>query len=952
MSSMPSALSSGDGSELDLAEDHSEPLDLDGDDSQRAFPFFNYSPWNSRHCMPEQADSGAGGGGGDTQAVDSGWVLSCPSSYSPLGLTTLPCFAIPTATMGHRKSLEVRLYETKCTEARQGVERALPCWNRTGHCFNIHLYRLGVGYQEQDGRTPGAEEVEDASTSGRLAEQWKLFFTGHPIHHGFSPVLQLRSPAMLFLPCVISKIYQGIWRWSTFGQSTSSSSRCQGRFTVVAGTSFSLAGHVLAHPLSSLVRRSSPIRTDDDDASIFLASSSRFSNLFPPPLSSQPPRTPVKQAHRVPSWSALSVKHINNNIATPAFPSALAPSVGRVGGGTKRKSTAQASTTPLRPHTLTPLRTVSPKRTDKATSSNGGFDQLAPLATPKFMVRTPQTKAEADVHLRKQTASLTKLKITDFDGSDFGDPGCEIEDDDDAEALFRGSVRLKGKMSAGQLLLGRAKGDHEVVEAVSPGGHVNKRRARSRPVSNELLNRTYASPAATPSPKKPVLSKSNTHRTPTTAVAFPSAVATLDRTRTTSTSSHSSAGGSPAPRRRVTGSVNSNRYLPRLSQPSLTVRRPLARLESSGTLFFGPTIPPPPLEPALIIKPMKLNPPDSRQVKTRHSYAGPSNIWNTMQSPPKASSPFSSPVPLPCGHSRNLSDDDEQDLFFGSGPREPSFIFNLTKGTPSPRPKMVNRLSLPTKYKPRDSGISLSDEEDVNMVEDTRPPNRLTVMPRASTSVNSILSDAEDGLITPGVASDHNSSWPGNIFVRNADDRHDFESELGNDGYVDVDAFIVRTLAAPPKTSQAGPKKAPGTPVKSRKLGLSARPWQSAVANKVGLADWDTNTKKGKVPRKSLPAAFPPLNRKPAKPLLDSLTDSEGEEDSPSGRRDKYLGLGLGRPPAPAREGSASAVQRTRWLMRRSSSGAFSNGSDPASMNATPTRTKGKGMSLWFLSTL
>ncbi|TFK68632.1 hypothetical protein BDN72DRAFT_858265 [Pluteus cervinus] len=58
MSSMSSPLSSGDGSELDLAEDHSEPPDLDG--SQQAFPFFNYSPWNSRHCTPEQAEAGLG----------------------------------------------------------------------------------------------------------------------------------------------------------------------------------------------------------------------------------------------------------------------------------------------------------------------------------------------------------------------------------------------------------------------------------------------------------------------------------------------------------------------------------------------------------------------------------------------------------------------------------------------------------------------------------------------------------------------------------------------------------------------------------------------------------------------------------------------------------------------------------------------------------------------------
>ncbi|KAF7315533.1 hypothetical protein MIND_00068600 [Mycena indigotica] len=88
--------------------------------------------------------------------------------------------------------------------------------------------------------------------------------------------------------------------------------------------------------------------------------------------------------------------------------------------------------------------------------------------------------------------------------------------------------------------------------------------------------------------------------------------------------------------------------------------------------------------------------------------------------------------------------------------------------------------------------------------------------------------------------------------------------------------------------------------------------------------------KNGK-PRKSLPAAFPALGRNPSQPTQDIGTDSEGEDESPSGHRDKYVGLGLGRP-----------IARTRWLSRRSSSGAFSSGSDTNSLTGTPTRAKGR----------
>jgi mitosis inhibitor protein kinase SWE1 len=112
--------------------------------------------------------------------------------------------------------------------------------------------------------------------------------------------------------------------------------------------------------------------------------------------------------------------------------------------GTKRKQ-----------HTSTPLRLVP------LASPNSSFLRLAPLPAPQFTTRTPQTAAEADAHLRSHTATLTRLRISDLN-YDF--------DDDLAPSR-----------------------SEEVVEASSPGGHITKRRARSRPVSQELFD-------ASPSP--------------------------------------------------------------------------------------------------------------------------------------------------------------------------------------------------------------------------------------------------------------------------------------------------------------------------------------------------------------------------------------------------------------------------------------------------------------------
>lgn len=69
------------------------------------------------------------------------------------------------------------------------------------------------------------------------------------------------------------------------------------------------------------------------------------------------------------------------------------------------------------------------------------------------------------------------------------DAGCEIDDEDSENALFIGKEQLNDMNSS----TSKGKDKEEVVEAISPGGHIVKRRARSRPVSAELLE-LYKSP--------------------------------------------------------------------------------------------------------------------------------------------------------------------------------------------------------------------------------------------------------------------------------------------------------------------------------------------------------------------------------------------------------------------------------------------------------------------------
>ena len=363
------------------------------------------------------------------------------------------------------------------------------------------------------------------------------------------------------------------------------------------------------------------------------------------------------------------------------------------------------------------------------------------------------------------------------------------------------------------------------------------------------------------------------------------------------------------------------------TQSQSAARRPIQRhtSNSSASLFFGPSIPGPeaksPIRPAL--RPHHSTHRTQVKIGNRHPYSG-DDIRATWEATPSKSPPFN---PLP-----NCSEEDTDIDDFFSGPSDSSFAFTVIDSTPS-RPR--NPITfLPKKYKPRDSAVLFESDDD-------RIPN----MPGASTSLSTINSG--DGLVTP-IYPSQASGWPshGDPLVAGFDS--DFFSR-DPDAYScsEADAFIMRLLTGNTKPVHGkgnGSKRMPDTPVKKLKTTHFAveRPWQSAFTRKIGSEEFDylaplpgrgggKKTAPGKKPRKSLPAAFPVL--------------SGGDADSPTERKDaKYAGLGLGRPRENPKN-TKSTTGRTHWLMRRSSSGAFStisSGSD-TSATATPTGPKDKG---------
>jgi mitosis inhibitor protein kinase SWE1 len=259
------------------------------------------------------------------------------------------------------------------------------------------------------------------------------------------------------------------------------------------------------HPVNPLA--------DDDEGGIFLSAPAQPFPSFKgfPSSSSQPLRTPVKQVHRTPSHSL----HLNAQPHT---------SKGQAFGGTKRKESSAEFSTPFRDRLMTPLGISSAQNMGGTTAVDGGvsFDRLAPLPAPRFTTpQHAQSKAETEVHLKKHTETMTKLRIRDLDDDSDSDDEVVVGGErrtlglfsrcaggglskstgfgaDGAKSHAKGGVKGKLKStsigrSLGASLLAIAqtkKGKSktgEVAEAISPDGHVIKRRARSRPVSQELL---------------------------------------------------------------------------------------------------------------------------------------------------------------------------------------------------------------------------------------------------------------------------------------------------------------------------------------------------------------------------------------------------------------------------------------------------------------------------------
>lgn len=728
-----------------------------------------------------------------------------------------------------------------------------------------------------------------------------------------------------------------------------------------------------------LPRRAHLSRHDDDEGGSSLAPPTSFplGRAMAPPTSPlpfrTPLRTPVRRSARTqgsPVRPVLSEKPVN----------ALHPNI-ELGVSLKRKPTPSMCATPQRTRALTPLAITSVTPREQGESGVVAFDRLAPLPAPRF---TPQNTGDTD--LKRQAETMTMLKISDLrraeNESGYESGPEEIERRDLFEqvvalpshnsAHWKGKGKATGPLKAPALELfirtGQANNE-EVAEAISPGGHITKRRARSRPVSAELLESVQNTPAIL---EHQTSTAAHILRTEcSSSVAFPP---TRPR-RMSHGSDTSSEAGSPVPRSRLTpGTLQRIRTQ---SQGKGAMNRIAS--SSSATQFFGPRIPQPksttkkpPRKPNVAFGASSVNRPristaalqalsrsvgERPKVLNRHSYAGPDSpatpAWR------KTSHVISSPVSSPAPRKRPEESSDDEDLFF-SGPPETSFSF--TKDTPSPKKKQKRETPspIPKKFRPRDSGIGLySSDEDGSgphlLLDDVFMPS----MPQASTSVSTVNSTSDDqALVTPISGPSPHSGWPGT------------EVGLASDDSADgIEAFILRTLTAGvTQTSQAcnEPKRVPGTPVKKIKTAyLGQRPWQSAVASKIGIPGFDDDLPpkggkaKGKKPRKSLPAAFPILGKenktsrkgktRGGLSRLAMETDTDEDEDvSPSTRRDgMYDGLGLGRPsgglPGFARASGDGKGGKGHWLMRRSSSGAFSSGSETCGSNSvTPTRATPK----------
>lgn len=717
-------------------------------------------------------------------------------------------------------------------------------------------------------------------------------------------------------------------------------------------------------------------------------------------------RTPPPSIPSVPPLPALPLFQ-----STPARPEILRVAT----TGLKRKSADLSAASARTECVLTPLSVTK-------SSSGGGFDRLAPLPAPKFRV----------AHSHEETEGF------------LGRPGT-------MESLSLGEATQGGVVNERKIW-----NEEEEAVDVSPGGHVVKRRAKSRPVSwdlqqtcgttvvrttlllsylGQLLNTVRQLPYnrdESVDPLSPRAFPSSCDDTPSRSLSRTSSIASMSSPKHRKRLSY----GSNVPSASVRGRKKTPSQLNPRHQASAQIARPMARIESSGsaTMFFGPAIPhtSTPARPSMRNSLVLDTPPKSVPPKplfsrlstvARPGYSGGAPLRGYATSPAPSSSPVSRYAGADDDRMSIISDDDmdeqyradlsmianiddeelagmnEEDIFFASSSfnrsargderaatdadesfswgslpvHQPMATADVKQNMPSPRHKTARMLE--KKYKPRDSGISLTDEEgdvDSRRLNAGRGFGRsgsVSILPPpamvASTSANTATSSEDFEIISPPnmVSSGSATAWP--TVVSSMSESTDGYQSLLSNVHVEseVDAFILRTLLhaqSPDATAScAAPaqKRPPGTPHKRARVSAVARQWHSAFANKVGFDyggdDGDQSAGAKKKPRKSLPAAFPMLTQGRRKARKEELSD-EGEETSPGARQGskvRYGGLGLGRPTTAT--AATSSKSNNSWLLRRNSSGAFSagsGGSGDGSGPATPTEGTGAGRLDHFLS--
>ncbi|EJD02900.1 uncharacterized protein FOMMEDRAFT_20109 [Fomitiporia mediterranea MF3/22] len=480
-------------------------------------------------------------------------------------------------------------------------------------------------------------------------------------------------------------------------------------------------------------------------------------------------------------------------------------------------------------------------------------------------------------NMGQQVNTLREMRLSD--------KTADVDSDSGSEEEF--SV-LKVRRTTNRSVRPSTGDGKATVVSRSPGGHKHKRPTRSRPVSMELSN--FTGPTQSPKPKGRMAHKRNGSNTSVSESGSPSKAVKQLQTR------------------------------PQADR----------RLASSATLFFGPAIVNPNEKPAGQAR-MEQHIPPSTPVKTDD------DSFNSTS----PDSSFTSAFPKPADTSIQFS-------------------FSLTSDAPSPRSR------IPTKFKkPRDSGVALSDDETEDVLRPvleqpklTRPDSLLRLHARASTfpqpSVNITTSSettlVDDSLITPSHERSRESS----------------RAETSLDVSL-VDDFIVKTLEAGTKDG-AAEKRPPGTPQKRMKttfLGIpTQRPWASAAVNKMdrtplfgerlpgpnfgtaldsGGSAGDLSIPKNR-PRKSCPGdlRFPSDHETSVSGstrLSSNGSTASDTETSPTDarlinpRNRTYGDVGMGRPSA--------RLNASQFLLRRSSSGAFSTASDGSDGTGVGTPTKG-----------